>query len=163
MSKLTHVNEEGKARMVDIGRKARTRRRARASARVVMSPETIEAIRENKLKKGDVLAVARIAGIMAAKKVDQLIPLTHSLAIEHAGVEFEFEENALVIKTEVAVEGKTGVEMEALVAAAAAALTVYDMAKAMDRGMEITDLRLESKSGGRSGTYKRSKKSGKRA
>jgi len=155
MSKLSHVDKAGKAKMVDVGRKKVSRRRASASARIVMSPKTLEAIRENKLKKGDVLAVARIAGIMAAKKVDDLIPLTHPLPIEHAAVEFEFDRNAIVVKTEVAVEGKTGVEMEALTAAAIAALTVYDMAKAIDRGIEITGLRLESKSGGRSGKYKR--------
>ena len=158
MGKLTHVDKAGKARMVDVGRKATTRRRAGASVWIHMSPETLAAVRENKLKKGDVLGVARIAGIMAAKKVDQLIPLTHTLPIEYAGVEFEFEENALLIKSEVSVAAKTGVEMEALTAAATAALTVYDMAKSMDRTMVITDLRLDSKSGGRSGVYKRADK-----
>ena len=120
-----------------------------------LAPETITAIRENKLKKGDLLGVARIAGIMAAKKVDSLIPLTHPLPIDYANVEFEFQAGALLIKTEVAVAAKTGVEMEALTAASVAALTVYDMAKAIDRTMEITDLRLEAKSGGRSGNYQR--------
>ncbi len=156
MTKLTHIDEAGKASMVDVGQKKVSSRRARASARVMMAPETLEAVRENNLKKGDVLGAARIAGIMAAKKVDQLIPLTHTLPIDYAGVDFEFEEKALIIKTEVAVEAKTGVEMEALTAAAAAALTVYDMAKAIDRSMEITDLRLEAKSGGRSGDFIRS-------
>ncbi len=149
--KLSHVDETGKARMVDVGDKEAGRRRATASVRVVMLPETLEAIRSNTLEKGDVLGVARVAGVMAAKRVDQLIPLAHPLPIEYVGV----EENALLIRTEVAVESKTGVEMEALTAAAMAALTVYDMAKAVDRGMEISGLRLESKSGGRSGEYRR--------
>ena len=159
MKKLTHVDQNGKARMVDVGKKGVTHRHASASARVTMSPETLEAIRENKIKKGDVLAVARIAGIMAAKKVYDLIPLTHPLQIEHVSVDFEFLKSAILVKTEASIEAKTGVEMEALAAAAIAALTIYDMAKAMDRGMEITDVRLESKSGGRSGDYRRTKKS----
>ncbi len=158
MAKLSHTDASGKARMVDVGRKGVTARRAAASARVLMSPETLRAVRDNTLKKGDVLAVARIAGIMAAKRVDRLIPLAHPLPIEYAGVEFEFEKEALLIRTEVAVESKTGVEMEALTAAAVAALTVYDMAKAADRGMEITDLRLDRKSGGRSGDFRREKR-----
>jgi len=155
MAKLTHIDETGKAKMVDVGEKEITRRLAKASVRVLMAPETLAAVRENKLKKGDLLGAARLAGIMAAKKVDQLIPLTHPLPIDYAAVDFEFQENALHIKTEVAVTAKTGVEMEALTAAAAAALTVYDMAKAIDRSMEITNLRLEAKSGGRSGDYQR--------
>ena len=157
MKKLTHTDKYGKAQMVDVGKKDVTRRHASASARVIMSAETLDAIRANKLKKGDVLATARIAGIMAAKKVSDLIPLTHPLAIEHVGVEFEFGDNAIIVKAEASVEAKTGVEMEALMAAAIAALTIYDMAKAMDRAMEITDIRLESKSGGRSGKYRRLK------
>ena len=156
MTKLTHIDGRGKAKMVDVGEKEVTRRRAKASVRILMAPETLSAIRENRLKKGDLLGVARIAGIMAAKKVDQLIPLTHPLPIDYAGVDFEFEEKGLMITTEVVVTAKTGVEMEALTAAAAAALTVYDMAKAIDRSMEITNLRLEAKSGGRSGDYERS-------
>ena len=155
MTKLSHTDETGKARMVDVGEKDVTLRRATASARVRMSPETIRAIKENALKKGDVLGVARVAGIMAAKKVDQLIPLAHPLPIEYAGVEFELEKDALLIRAEVTVQAKTGVEMEALTAAAVAALTVYDMAKSADRGMEITDLRLDRKSGGRSGDFRR--------
>ncbi len=155
MSKLTHVNSAGKARMVDVGEKAVSRRRASASARVRMSGATLEAIRENTLGKGDVLNVARVAGILAAKQVDRLIPLAHPLPLEFVGVEFEFQTDALLIRTEACVEAKTGVEMEALTAAAVAALTIYDMAKAMDRGMEITDVRLEDKSGGRSGDFRR--------
>lgn len=156
MANLSHTDETGKARMVDVGGKDVTPRRAAASARVRMSPETLEAIRRNSIAKGDVLGVARVAGILAAKKVDQLIPLAHPLPIEYAGVEFEFEEDALLVRAEVAVEARTGVEMEALAAAAVAALTVYDMAKSADRGMEITDLRLDRKSGGRSGDFRRS-------
>ena len=156
MAKLSHTDEKGKARMVDVEQKNITSRRAAASARVRMSPETLEAIQRNRLKKGDVLGVARIAGIMAAKKTDQLIPLAHPLPVEYAGVEFEFEKDALRIRAEVTVQAKTGVEMEALTAAAVAALTVYDMAKSADRGIEITDLRLERKSGGRSGDFRRS-------
>ncbi len=155
MSELSHLDEKGKARMVDVGGKQVTTRRAAASVRVHMLPETVRAIRENALKKGDVLGTARIAAILAAKKVDQLIPLCHPLPIDFAGVEFTFEEAALVIRTEVRVKARTGVEMEALTAASVAALTVYDMAKAVDRGMEITDLRLERKSGGRSGDFRR--------
>lgn len=156
MAKLSHVDEKGKARMVDVGRKDVTRRRAQASARVRMAPETLEAIKKNALEKGDVLGVARVAGILAAKKVDQLIPLAHPLPIHYAGIEFEFEKTTLRIRADVTVEARTGVEMEALTAVTVAALTVYDMAKAMDRGMKITDVRLESKSGGRSGDYIRS-------
>ena len=156
MAKLSHTDETGKARMVDVGQKDVTKRRAVASARVRMSPETLEAIQRNRLEKGDVLGVARVAGIMAAKKTDQLIPLAHPLPVEYAGVEFEFEKDALRIRAEVTVQAKTGVEMEALTAAAVAALTVYDMAKSADRGMEITDLRLDRKSGGRSGDSRRS-------
>lgn len=155
VAKLTHTDERGKARMVDVGNKEITSRRAVASARVRISPETLEAIRKNALEKGDVLGVARVAGIMAAKKVDQLIPLAHPLPVEYAGVEFEFEKDALRIRAEVTVQAKTGVEMEALAAAAVAALTVYDMAKSADRGMVITDLRLDRKSGGRSGDFRR--------
>ncbi len=155
MSKLTHVDKSGKARMVDVGPKEVSLRRATASARVRMSGETLEAIRGNALGKGDVLGVSRVAGIMAAKQVDRLIPLAHPIPLEYVGVEFEFEESALLIRTEVSVEAKTGVEMEAMTAAAVTALTVYDMAKAMDRSMEITDVRVETKSGGRSGDYRR--------
>ena len=155
MAKLSHTDETGRARMVDVGQKDITPRRAVASARVRMSRETLGAIRQNAIEKGDVLGVARVAGIMAAKKVDHLIPLAHPLPIEYAGVDFEFEKDALLIRAEVTVRAKTGVEMEALAAAAVAALTVYDMAKSADRGMEITDLRLDRKSGGRSGDFRR--------
>jgi cyclic pyranopterin phosphate synthase len=155
VAKLSHTDETGKARMVDVGQKDVTLRHAVASARVLMSQETLKAIKENALKKGDVLGVARVAGIMAAKKVDELIPLTHPIPIEFAGIEFEFEKDALLIRAEVKAETKTGVEIEALTAVAVAALTVYDMAKSADRGMEITNLRLNQKSGGRSGDFRR--------
>jgi cyclic pyranopterin phosphate synthase len=155
MKKSSHLDEKGKARMVDVGAKKVTRRKAEASALIKMRPEVIEAIRKNTLAKGDVLNTARLAGILAAKKVHELIPLTHQLALDSVSVAFEFEKNGIRIKTEILVHAKTGAEMEALTAASVAALTIYDMAKSMDRGMEITDLRLERKSGGKSGTWKR--------
>lgn len=155
MDELTHTDKDGKAAMVNVGDKQITRRIAAASARVRMSPEALEAVRENKLKKGDVPGTARIAGIMAAKNTAALIPLAHPLNIDHAAVNFEFEDDGILIRTEVSVEAKTGVEMEALTAASVAALTVYDMVKAVDKSMVITDIMLESKSGGRSGDYKR--------
>jgi len=141
--------------MVDVGDKAVTQRRATATARVRMSAETLEAIRGNEMGKGDVLGVSRVAGILAAKRVDELIPLSHPLPLDCVSVDFEYEDCALLIRAEVGVEARTGVEMEAMTAVAVAALTVYDMVKAMDRGLEITDLRLETKSGGRSGDYRR--------
>ncbi len=156
MDELTHTDKNGKAAMVDVGDKKITRRTAAATARVKMSSQVLEAVRENKLKKGDVLGTAKIAGIMAAKNVAGLIPLAHPLNIDHADVDFEFEDGGILIRAQVSVEAKTGVEMEALTAASVAALTVYDMAKAVDKSMVITDLMLESKSGGRSGDYKRS-------
>lgn len=157
MGRLTHTDGSGKARMVDISDKAVTLRKARASARVRMARATREAIEKNALEKGDVLGVARVAGIMAAKQAGTLLPLAHPLPIESADVRFGFEESGLTIRTEVVVRARTGVEMEALTAAAVAALTVYDMAKAIDRRMEITDLHLDFKSGGRSGTFEREK------
>lgn len=158
MSKLTHTDDAGAAHMVDVGDKSITRRTAVAEARVRMQPATMALIRENGLKKGDVLATARLAGIMAAKKTSDLIPLCHPLAITKVAVEFEFESDTVLrIEAMVRVDGKTGVEMEALTAASVAALTVYDMAKAADKGMEISDVRLLSKEGGKSGTYTRGK------
>jgi len=155
MDELSHVDKDGKAAMVDVGEKRITRRTAAATARIRMSAEALEAVRRNRLKKGDVPGVARIAGIMAAKNVAALIPLAHPLNIDHAAVDFEFEDGGILIRTRVSVEAKTGVEMEALTAASVAALAVYDMVKAVDKSMVITDVRLESKSGGRSGDYKR--------
>ncbi len=155
MSKLTHIDETGAARMVDVSAKDVTGRVARAGGRVHMKPETLRAILDNTAKKGDVLAVARVAGIMAAKRTHELIPLCHPLMISKVTVDFTpDEENACIhIEAMAKVEGKTGVEMEALTAASVAALTIYDMVKAMDRGMRISDIRLLEKAGGKSGHF----------
>jgi cyclic pyranopterin phosphate synthase len=154
---LTHLDAAGNARMVDVGEKPVTRRSAVASACVVMAPATLTLIVAGKAAKGDVLAVARVAGIAAAKRTGELIPLCHPLPIDAAAVELTPEPpNRLRITATAAITARTGVEMEAMTAAAVAALTVYDMCKAVDRGMTITDLRLEEKSGGRSGRYVRS-------
>jgi cyclic pyranopterin monophosphate synthase len=151
---LTHLNESGAAHMVDVSEKAVTKRLARASASVRMSPETLELIRSGKAAKGDVLATARLAGIMAAKRTADLIPLCHPLPIESVTVELTAASlDCLCIEATVGVTSRTGVEMEALTAAAVAALTIYDMCKAVDKGMVITDVRLEEKKGGRSGHY----------
>ena len=157
MEKLSHVTSTGEAKMVDISAKGDTVRVAIASGKVIMKPETLEAIKSASLKKGDVIAAARIAGIMAAKKVPDLIPLCHTILIDEVSLDFDLSGSASVGITATAKStGKTGVEMEALTAASVAALTIYDMAKAVDRGMTITDIRLEAKSGGKSGTYRRS-------
>jgi cyclic pyranopterin monophosphate synthase len=156
MSKLSHVSSTGEARMVDISEKSGTLRIAEASAKVIMQPATLEAIKSASLKKGDVLAAARIAGIMAAKKTPELIPLCHTILIDEVSVEFNLsEKDSIGIKTMAKSTGKTGVEMEALVAASVAALTIYDMAKAVDKAMTITGICLESKTGGKSGPYLR--------
>jgi cyclic pyranopterin phosphate synthase len=170
MSKFSHFDESGASRMVDVGEKAVTRRTARASGRVVMQPATLQLIREGKAAKGDVLEVARLAGIMAAKRTSELIPLCHPLALEAVAIEFTFPDQdgramlpagqdgraILGIEATVQVEAKTGVEMEALMAVSMAALTVYDMCKSVDRGMVIGPIRLEEKSGGKSGDWRRS-------
>jgi cyclic pyranopterin phosphate synthase len=157
MNELTHLDASGKARMVDVGAKADTVREAVTSGRVFMQPATLEQIKAAKLKKGDVLAVARVAGIMAAKKTPDLIPLCHPLLINDVNVEFDLSApDSIGITATVKCTGKTGVEMEALTAVSVAALTIYDMAKAVDRGMTISEIRLESKQGGKSGVYKRS-------
>jgi cyclic pyranopterin monophosphate synthase len=156
MSELTHFDEHGASRMVDTSTKPETLREARASALVRMAPTTAVLIRDRGLTKGDVLEVARLAGIMAAKRTDELIPLCHSLPITSAVIDFTFPaDNLLRIDATVRVHGRTGVEMEALTAASVAALTVYDMCKAVDRVMTIERVRLEEKSGGRSGTFRR--------
>ena len=157
MSQLTHLDEHGAARMVDVGDKAVTQRVAVASACVSMLPETLALVREGSHKKGDVLAVARIAGIQAAKKCSDLIPLCHPLMLNAVDVRFELddERNQVMIEAECWVDGKTGVEMEALTAASVAALTIYDMCKAIDRGMEISRLGLLEKHGGKSGHWRR--------
>jgi len=157
-SGLTHVDERGEARMVDVGDKAVTRRRAIASAFVVMAPETLELIVSGGAPKGDVLGVARVAGIMAAKRTSELVPLCHPLALTHASVDIAPGSgltSGVEIVATVETEGKTGVEIEALTAASVAALTIYDMCKAVDRGMTITDIVLLRKEGGRSGTWTR--------
>ncbi|MGQ9695888.1 MAG: cyclic pyranopterin monophosphate synthase MoaC [Thermodesulfobacteriota bacterium] len=157
MAKLSHFDEEGRARMVDVGGKPITQREAVASGRVIMKPETIRRIKDKEIEKGDVFAVARVAGIMAAKKTSDLIPMCHPLAIENVEIEFQedAEKSEVLIRTKVRYTGKTGVEMEALVATATAALTIYDMCKAIDRGMIISDIKLLKKSGGKSGTFVR--------
>jgi cyclic pyranopterin phosphate synthase len=141
--------------MVDTGGKAQTARRAVASARVLMSAETVAALRAGRTPKGDPLEAARIAGIMAAKRTADLIPLCHPLPLTHAEVRAELRDDGVYLEAEASTNAQTGVEMEALTAAAVAALTVYDMCKAVEKGMTITDLRLEEKTGGKSGTWKR--------
>jgi cyclic pyranopterin phosphate synthase len=153
--KLSHVDERGAARMVDVAAKEVTHRRAVATAFVRMQPETLAMIVEGRTPKGDVVAVARIAGITAAKKTSDLIPLCHPLPLTHASVDFEPQEHGMRLTAVAETDGKTGVEMEALTAAGVAALTLYDMCKAVDRGMVVTDVKLLSKEGGRSGTWTR--------
>jgi cyclic pyranopterin phosphate synthase len=153
---LTHIDEGGRARMVDVGEKAATERVAVASATLVMQPSTLRLIRSGNIAKGEVLAVARVAGIMAAKRTSEIIPLCHPLPIDVAAIDFEPRPGGrLGIVATVKVSGKTGVEMEALTAVSTAALTVYDMCKAVDRAMTITDVCLLEKRGGRSGTFRR--------
>ena len=151
---LTHFNEQGRARMVDVSGKNVTARTARAAATVHMEKATMDKIREGAIGKGDVLAVAQVAGIMAAKKNSDLIPMCHPLLLTKVDISFAMEDTALHIQSEVCCRGETGVEMEALTAASVAALTVYDMCKAVQRDMSITDIRLLYKSGGKSGVYK---------
>jgi cyclic pyranopterin monophosphate synthase len=155
MNRLTHLDAAGNAHMVDVSEKHVTSRSATAKAQILMLPETLALILDRTAKKGDVLATARIAGIMAAKKTHELIPLCHPLLITKVSVDFVANEKSstIEISATVRVEGKTGVEMEALTACSVAALTLYDMCKAVDRGMKITDLRLIEKSGGKSGTF----------
>jgi len=155
--KLSHVDERGAARMVDVAGKEVTHRRAVATAFVRMQPETLAMIVEGRTPKGDVVAVARVAGITAAKKTSDLIPLCHPLPLTHASVDFEPEADGMRVTAVAETDGKTGVEMEALTAAGIAALTLYDMCKAVDRGMVVTDVKLLSKEGGRSGTWARGK------
>src|SRR5262245_11202517 len=152
---LTHLDEYGTARMVDVGTKPETERVAIAAGAVIMEPETLQLIRQGALKKGDVLTVARIAGIMAAKRTSELIPLCHPLALTHLDVVLSLDEpnSRVLIQSTARTTGKTGVEMEALTAVSAAALTIYDMAKAVDRGMRIQNIRLLEKHGGKSGDY----------
>ena len=156
MAELSHFDAGGASRMVDVGDKPKTRRTARASGAVRMAAETLATIQSRRGAKGDVLEVARLAGIMAVKRTADLIPLCHPLAIESVAVDFtSADDRTLAITATVQVEAKTGVEMEALTAVSVAALTVYDMCKSIDRGMTIERIRLEEKSGGRSGTWRR--------
>jgi cyclic pyranopterin monophosphate synthase len=156
MSDLTHFDESGASRMVDVGGKAVTARMARAEAIVTMQPQTLVLIQDRRLAKGDVFEVARLAGIMAAKRTPELILLCHSLGLDSATVDFEIlDESRLRIEASVAVQGRTGVEMEAMTAVSIAALTVYDMVKSVDRGLEIGPVRLLEKSGGKSGHFVR--------
>ncbi len=152
---LSHFNAGGGAHMVDVGQKPDTRRVAVASGLVRMHPETAAVIRDGRAGKGDVLGVAQIAGIMATKRTAEIIPLCHPLPVTHVDVSLEVGEDSVTIRAEVETYGKTGVEMEALMAVSATALTVYDMTKAIDRGMTIEAIRLESKEGGRSGRWER--------
>jgi cyclic pyranopterin phosphate synthase len=153
--KLSHVDEQGRAQMVNVGAKPDTERRAVAGGSVFMQPETLRLIRDGALKKGDVLAVAKVAGIMAAKRTSELIPLCHPIPLTRIAVELALDEakSAVHITAEAYTIGKTGVEMEALTAVSVAALTIYDMAKAVDRGMTLSDIRLLEKHGGVHGDY----------
>lgn len=152
---LTHFDASGRAQLVDVGDKDETRRIAIASGRVRMAPETAAVIREGRAKKGDVLAIAQVAAIMAAKKTHEIIPMCHPLLLTKINVSFELTDDSVEITAQVETTGKTGVEMEALTAVSAAGLTIYDMVKAIDRGMIIDAIQLESKEGGRSGDWKR--------
>ena len=155
-SPLSHFDASGASRMVDVSEKPMTVRVAKASGRVRMRPETVRLIQDRQVAKGDVLEVARLAGIMAAKRTADLIPLCHPLALEAIKIDLACGDDAFVeIFAEVRITGRTGVEMEALVAVSAAALTVYDMCKSVDRGMTIEEIRLDEKSGGRSGDFQR--------
>ena len=154
MTKLTHLDDEGAARMVDVGGKAPTARRAVASGRIGMSLQALEAIRAGNAPKGDVLGTARVAGIMAAKRTGELIPLCHPLGLEAVSVDFEYEDSGIKATATASLTGKTGVEMEAMTAVSVALLTIYDMAKAIDKGMVISEVRLIAKTGGKSGDWK---------
>ncbi len=156
MTDLTHFDESGASRMVDVGGKPITERLAVAEATVHMQPETLALIRDGGLAKGDVFEVARLAGIQATKRTADLIPLCHALPLDSASIDFEcIDEHRVRVVARVSTRGRTGVEMEALVAAATSALTIYDMCKAVDRGIEVNGVRLLEKSGGRSGHYLR--------
>ena len=154
MTKLTHLDESGAAHMVDVSAKADTVRQAIAEGRITMSAEALDVIREGSAKKGDVLATARIAGIMAAKKTSELIPLCHPLMLSKVSVDFSFEDNGIRATALVRLTGQTGVEMEAMTAVSVALLTIYDMGKALDKSMVVSGIRLLSKSGGKSGDWR---------
>ena len=154
MSRLTHLDDSGAARMVDVGEKPATRRSATATGRVRMSAAALAAVREGDVPKGDVIGTARIAGVMAAKRTGQLVPLCHPLALDAIDLDFAFEEDAVRAIATASLTGRTGVEMEAITAVTIACVTLYDMAKALDRGMVIEDVRLLAKNGGRSGDWR---------
>lgn len=156
MPELTHLDEQGQAHMVDVGAKAETEREALAAGRVRMQPETLRLLRAGDLPKGDVLGTARVAGIMAAKRTFELIPMCHPLLLTHVAIDFAFDEaaSAVEILATVQCKGRTGVEMEALTAVSVAALTIYDMAKAVEKGMVIEGIRLLEKRGGKSGNWR---------
>jgi len=158
MTQLSHVDDQGRIRMVDTSDKETSARRAVASARVLMQPETVAALHKHRTPKGDPLEAARLAGIMAAKRTADLIPLCHPLPLTHIDVRAELNETGVALEAEVTTKAQTGVEMEALTAVSVAALTVYDMCKALEKGMQITDIRLEFKTGGKSGDYLATKK-----
>ena len=153
MGDLTHLGADGAAHMVDVSAKADTAREAVAEGRITMSAEALEAVRAGNIKKGDVLGTARIAGIMAAKKTSELIPLCHPLMLSKIAIAFEFEDHGIRAEARVRLNGPTGVEMEALTAVSVALLTLYDMAKALDKSMVISNIRLLSKTGGKSGDW----------
>lgn len=153
MADLTHLGADGAAHMVDVSAKADTAREAVAEGRINMSAEALDAVRAGNIKKGDVLGTARIAGIMAAKKTSELIPLCHPLMLSQIAIAFEFEDHGIRAEARVRLNGPTGVEMEALTAVSVALLTLYDMAKALDKSMVISDIRLLSKTGGKSGDW----------
>jgi cyclic pyranopterin monophosphate synthase len=152
--KLTHLDARGAARMVDVSAKSATDRRATARGKILLSKATLDLVREGKTPKGDVLAAARIAGIMAAKRTPDLIPLCHPLPLSHASVDLVIESDGIAIEATVGTTAPTGVEMEALTAVSVAGLTLYDMLKAVERGARLTDIRLVAKSGGRSGEFR---------
>jgi cyclic pyranopterin monophosphate synthase len=155
MDQLSHIDEEGRVRMVDTSDKAATARHATASARVLMSKETLTAVQEHRTRKGDPLEAARLAGIMAAKRTAELIPLCHPLPLTHVDVQARIEDYGIHLESAVSTNAQTGVEMEALTAVSVAALTIYDMCKALDKGITISDVRLETKTGGKSGDFVR--------
>ena len=165
MARLTHIDDKGAAKMVDVSEKDITERVATASGRVTMAPATLKLIKQGEMKKGDVLSIARLAGIMAAKRTHELIPLCHPLALNKIDVDLKLKSRppSVDITSNVKVSGRTGVEMEALTAVSVAALTIYDMCKAVDREMEISEIKLDFKSGGRSGVFKRAKPAKKAA
>ena len=153
MDSLTHFNEDGMAHMVEVGDKDITRRTAIARGKIIMKEETLQRIKDGLIKKGDVLSVAQVGGIMGAKKTSELIPMCHNISLTGADIRFQFIDNGVEVEAEVNATDKTGVEMEALTAVSLACLTIYDMCKAIDKGMEIQDIMLIRKAGGRSGEY----------